>query len=212
MTQQDRGGDQTRARLLDAARDAFAEKGFFGTTTRDISAAAGMSPAAVYVHHRSKEAMLFEISLGGHLDILHRLRSVSAHEPAARLCEMMRVFVHTHAAGHTTARVVNYELGALSDEHRARINALRHDIQQEFRAVVAAGADTGAFDCDEADMTAVAIVGMGVDVARWYRDPQDGPRLRSGGWSPAQVADHLARMALRMVGAPSRADANLSGG
>ncbi len=201
MAQQDRGGEETRARLLDAARDAFAEKGFFGTTTRDISAAAGMSPAAVYVHHRSKEAMLYEISLGGHLDILHRLRAVSAQEPAARLRQMMRVFVHTHAAGHTTARVVNYELGALSDEHRSRIDALRHDIQHEFRAVVAAGADAGVFDCDEVSMTVDAIVGMGVDVARWYRDPSIGPPLGSGAWSPAQVADHLARMALRMVGA-----------
>ncbi|WP_342215837.1 TetR family transcriptional regulator [Nocardia cyriacigeorgica] len=48
-------GDATRARLLEAAAAAFADKGFNATTTRDIAAAAGMSPAAVYVHHRSKE-------------------------------------------------------------------------------------------------------------------------------------------------------------
>ncbi len=55
-----------RARLLGAAVDAFAARGFHGTTTRDIAAAAGMSPAALYVHHRSKEELLYEISLAGH--------------------------------------------------------------------------------------------------------------------------------------------------
>jgi AcrR family transcriptional regulator len=39
--------EATRARLVEAAIAAFAEKGFHGTTTRDIAAAAGMSPAAL---------------------------------------------------------------------------------------------------------------------------------------------------------------------
>ena len=58
--------DSTRAKLLTVARDSFATKGFYGTTTRDIAAAAGISPAAVYVHHRTKESLLFAISLAGH--------------------------------------------------------------------------------------------------------------------------------------------------
>ena len=59
-----------RTRLLAAAVEAFAAKGFHGTTTRDISTAAGMSPAALYVHHRSKEELLHQISLAGHERIL----------------------------------------------------------------------------------------------------------------------------------------------
>ena len=57
--------DATRARLLDAATAAFAEKGFHGTTTRDIATAAGMSSAALYVHHKSKEELLYLISRTG---------------------------------------------------------------------------------------------------------------------------------------------------
>jgi AcrR family transcriptional regulator len=62
--------DATRARLLDAAIAAFAEKGSHGTTTRDVATAAGMSPAALYVHHRSKEELLYLISRSGHEDTL----------------------------------------------------------------------------------------------------------------------------------------------
>ena len=37
-------------RLMRAAAQAFAEKGFHATTTRDIASGAGLSPAGVYVH------------------------------------------------------------------------------------------------------------------------------------------------------------------
>ena len=62
--------DATRARLLAAAAEAFADRGFHGTTTRDIAAAAGMSPAAVYVHYKSKEQLLHQLSRVGHQRII----------------------------------------------------------------------------------------------------------------------------------------------
>ncbi len=198
--QRDHDGAVTRARLLDAARDAFAERGFHGTTTRDIAAAAGMSPAAVYVHHRSKEAMLYEISLAGHLDILDTLRAVDVTDPVERLREMVRAFVHVHAAGHTMARVVNYELGALSPEHRAEIGRLRREIQQVFRDTIADGIRAGVFICEDVGMTSNAVLSLGIDVARWYRDPTPGVRGGPDRWTPGGVADHHARIALRMVG------------
>ena len=56
-------GDErpTRVRILDAATQAFAAKGFHGTTTRDISNLAGLSPAGVYVHYPSKEDLFFHL-------------------------------------------------------------------------------------------------------------------------------------------------------
>ena len=53
-------------RLLEAAVEAFADKGFHATTTRDIAARVGLSPAGVYVHFASKEELLYELSLVGH--------------------------------------------------------------------------------------------------------------------------------------------------
>lgn len=185
----------TQRKLLNAARDAFGAKGFHGTTTRDIAAAAGMSPAAVYVHHRTKESLLYAISLAGHESSLRSLRDAcaTADAPPEQLAAMIRAFVLGHATDHTLARVVNYELAALTAEHRSVIDGLRHDIQQQVRQVLARGTATGAFDCDDIGMTTNAIVGMSIDVARWY-DDRDA-------WKPERVADHHARMALRMAGA-----------
>ena len=48
----------------------------------------------------------------------------------------MRAFVRHHAVNHTTARIVNYELAALTAEHRAVIEAQRGAIQALVRDLV----------------------------------------------------------------------------
>ncbi|MGH3302665.1 MAG: TetR family transcriptional regulator [Streptosporangiaceae bacterium] len=50
--------DQTRERLLRAAADVFAERGYDGTRVADIAAAAGVSNGALYAHFRSKGELL----------------------------------------------------------------------------------------------------------------------------------------------------------
>ncbi|MFI6297808.1 TetR family transcriptional regulator [Nonomuraea sp. NPDC050790] len=49
---------ETRQRLLHAAADAFAERGYDGTRVADIAAAAGVSNGALYAHFGSKADLL----------------------------------------------------------------------------------------------------------------------------------------------------------
>ena len=46
------------ARILDAAREAFAETGWAGTTIRAVARVAGVDPALVYHYFDSKEGLL----------------------------------------------------------------------------------------------------------------------------------------------------------
>ncbi len=114
-------------RLLIAAVEAFAERGYHATTTRDIAGRAGMSPAALYIHYKTKEELLHRISRIGHDKALAILRTAADGEGTAaeRLAAAVRSFVGWHAAHHMTARVVQYELDALGEEHRTEIIALR---------------------------------------------------------------------------------------
>lgn len=187
--------DETRNRLLAAAAGAFAERGFHGTSTRDIASAAGLSPAAVYVHHRSKEELLHQISLQGHVTTLELTRAAiaSADEPADQLATLMRHFAAYHARANTSARVVNYELAALSEEHLAEILELRRSIAAELRGVVERGVAAGVFDAGDPRMAATALLSLGIDIARWYREERE--------WSPDDIGDYYADLALRMVGA-----------
>ncbi len=48
-------GEQRRERIIDAAIELFASRGFAATTTRELAEAAGVSEAALYLHFDTKE-------------------------------------------------------------------------------------------------------------------------------------------------------------
>ncbi len=178
-------------RLVSAAIEAFAERGYQATTTRDIASRAGMSPAALYVHYPSKERLLYEISRSGHLDALAVLRGVPDGPPQERLRQMVEAFTTWHAEHHTIARVVQYELAALSAEHLAEVAAIRRDITAELEDVLTAGSADGSFVIPDLAGTALALLSLSIDVARWFAD---GRRL-----SPADLGALYGDLALRMV-------------
>ncbi|SDD70215.1 TetR family transcriptional regulator [Glycomyces harbinensis] len=184
-------------RLLLSAVRAFAANGFHGTTTRDIASGANLSPAALYVHFPSKELALFAIVSLGHRrarDILTAAAPTS--DPTARLRELVSRYTQFHARHHVVARVCQYELGALDEEHYAEVLAVRHETNEVFRLAVAAGVDAGRFDPDlDVHRTTRALISLAIDLARWYRP--DGPD------SPEELGRFNADLAERLV-APSR--------
>ncbi|BBY30973.1 TetR/AcrR family transcriptional regulator [Mycolicibacterium sediminis] len=54
--------EHTRALLLDAAEDVFAEKGFTSATLDDIAHAAGYTKGAIYKHFATKEELFLAVS------------------------------------------------------------------------------------------------------------------------------------------------------
>ena len=50
-------GQRTRQAILDAALDLFADKGFFGTSLRDVAAAVGVRESALYNYFAGKDAL-----------------------------------------------------------------------------------------------------------------------------------------------------------
>jgi AcrR family transcriptional regulator len=49
--------EERRHAIVDAVREVFADKGFDGTTTRELAKAAGVSEALLYKHFPSKESL-----------------------------------------------------------------------------------------------------------------------------------------------------------
>src|SRR5262249_32368500 len=50
-------GEERRAAIIKAVRRVFADKGFHGTTTRELALAAGVSEALLFKHFPNKEAL-----------------------------------------------------------------------------------------------------------------------------------------------------------
>lgn len=182
-----------RERLVSAAIEAFAEKGFAGTTTRDIASRAGMSPAAVYVHHRSKEELLFEISTTGHqaaLDVIRRAAE-SHDEPIARVHAMVGEFSRWHAVFSRNGRIVQYEFSSLSPEHRAEIASYRRQIEAYMQDALTDGVGEGIMHVDDIKGTALALLSLSIDLVRWYQP--------GGPLTPDDMASLHSRLAIRMI-------------
>lgn len=192
-------GDATRGRLLAAALDSFASRGFHGTSTRDIAQSAGMSPAAVYVHYRTKEDLLYALSSAGHRHVLTLVEEAAVMHtaPTDQLREIVEQFAAWHARFHTNARVVQYEMAALTPEHKIEIAGLRRAVEMRVREVIASGVTRDEFTVRAPNTAALAVLSLGIDVARWYRE--DGP------WTPEEIGKRYGELALNMVRSTSEA-------
>lgn len=188
------GVGETQARLMMAAADAFADRGFHATTTRDIAARAGLSPAGVYVHFASKEDLLFEISRRGHLTARDLLVAAAdrATSPTEALRAIVGGFSRWHAEHYHLGRIVQFEFRHLSAEHRDEVLGLRKQIDRIVRDVLADGVASGEFVVTDVPDTALALLSLAVDVARWYEP--------GGRRTPSDIETAYGALALRLVG------------
>ena len=188
-----RAGGDSAQRLMDAAVDAFAYKGFHATSTRDIAARAHLSPAGVYVHFASKQDLLFQLCLRGHvlaLEVVDTARQ-SAKTPPAQLVAIVSAFARWHAEQFRTARIVQYEFPQLTPEHREEVLTLRKQIDAVLTEVLRAGVANGDFDIADVSMTTLALQSLSIDVARWYK-----PGTRR---TPEAIGTAYGDLALRLV-------------
>jgi len=183
----------TAVRIMLAAADAFAQRGFHATTTRDIASRAGLSPAGVYVHFASKEVLLFELSRRGHARARDLLvaATAAADTPTEALRAIVGGFSRWHAEHYELGRIVQFEFRHLSPEHRDAVLGLRKEIDGVVAGVLREGVASGEFEVDDVPVTALALLSMAIDVARWY-----APDVRR---TPADIEQAYGDLAVRLV-------------
>jgi AcrR family transcriptional regulator len=92
-------GDLKRGLILDAARKVFEADGLDGASLRAIAAAAGYTPAALYFHFESKEAIYAEVLRGSLANLGQAVeRAIArAKTPADRLRAAAMAFFRYYA-------------------------------------------------------------------------------------------------------------------
>ncbi|MFG6198392.1 TetR family transcriptional regulator [Nonomuraea sp. JJY05] len=110
---------ETRERLLKAAAEVFAARGYDGTRVADIAAAAGVSNGALYAHFGSKADLLVAALRAHGRRILANLFAADPHRSAAELLLVLgrRLPRPREAAGYL---VVEALVAARRDEDVAR--------------------------------------------------------------------------------------------
>src|SRR5437870_9214456 len=82
--------EDRRHAIVEAVKVVFAEKGFHGTTTRELADAAGVSEALLFKHFPNKEALYSAMQLSCCNEQDHdRLERLKALEPSASTLVVM---------------------------------------------------------------------------------------------------------------------------
>jgi TetR/AcrR family transcriptional regulator len=109
----------TRERIVAAAVEAFADKGFHAASTREIAGRAGTNQGLITYHFRSKDALWRAAAdrIFGRLraELGERLAALPSDDPRERAREAIRAFVR-FAAAHPELFRLMVEEGKHADE------------------------------------------------------------------------------------------------
>lgn len=190
----------TSEQILDVALGLFSDIGYAAASMRAIAAAVGVEPSSLYHHFRSKEDILWSLTVDAWSSLESDMARAMAAIPAdAAPADRLRAFVGAHVRFHATrarsARLVNSNLDALSAARRAAVVERRDRYEQTLRAILADGIASGAFDVSRAALTSMAVLQLCSSVAGWF-DPQ-------GSLAVDEVVEAYDELVLRMTGAAS---------
>jgi TetR/AcrR family transcriptional regulator, cholesterol catabolism regulator len=169
--------ENRRAELVRAAAQLFREKGFEGTTIRDIAGAVGMRSGSPFYHFASKHELLMAVMEEGLRLGLDRTRAAldeAGLTPAQRFRRLVRThYGILHDAGSDFIPVMLYDWRSLPLQYKRRIIELKDRYDAIWQTVLDELQRDGRIGAD-ARLARLMILGAINFSATWYRSK---PRL-----------------------------------
>ena len=159
-----------RQELLRASARLFRQKGFDGTSIRDISSAAGMQSGSPFYHFKTKQDILVAVMEEGLTEGLRITSAVMALAlpPEDKLVRMIRTQLATILDdAHDFVPVLHYEWRALTPANRRRILALKDRYDALWQRLIDELQQAGHMPGD-AQLTRLLILGAVNWTGAWY--------------------------------------------
>lgn len=162
----------TRADVVAAAGRLFAQRGYHGTSMRDLGKELGLLGSSLYSHVDSKQDLLVEVVReGARLFEASAERAMAADtRPPDRLMALIAGHVDVVLDNLDVARTFLNEARMLGPEQRRKVIEARDHYEAAFRSVLASGVADGSFRADVDPKTAsIFILSILNALERWYR-------------------------------------------
>ncbi|MCX7623325.1 MAG: TetR/AcrR family transcriptional regulator [Thermomicrobium sp.] len=192
-----------RERILDAALQVFARRGYRDATMDEVADAAATSKGGLYFHFPGKEA-LFLALLERSAELLLRRTAealASASDPASKLDAALDVVLRLFATHRPLARLFLVEAMAAGPAIQGALVELRRRFAALIAGELAAARAAGLIGPLDPDLAATACFGALYEVVTQWVLTGNPPDLE-------QAAPELRRLLRRMLGLPEPAEGN----
>lgn len=191
--------EETRERIIRAARSLFRERGYEGTAMSQLAKHAGVTTPALYWHFESKAELCGAMLVREYRDFLEEVvRKTVGDSAEERLRIFTRTFVELQLGDQELTKNFGYfHLREYADEPaRKEIKRLERGYITFVKKLLSEGQEAGHFEIRDIGATAMALTTMCEYVIFWYRP---GGRLTA-----EELGELYADLSIGMVGAGSR--------
>ena len=162
--------NSTRDRLLDAALELFATRGFQAIGLRDLASHVGLHAGSLYHHIENKQSLLFELIESALSDLLsdtmNRMRG--ARSPDKRLHLFIQAFATFNLNEKYKLILITREFANLDEEQKLWIVELKNRYSSLLSGVLADHYRKEGKPPDDVCMTTNTIILMLFGQSHWY--------------------------------------------
>ncbi|HTN18405.1 MAG TPA: TetR/AcrR family transcriptional regulator [Chitinophagaceae bacterium] len=157
--------------ILQEAAKLFREKGFGGTSMRDLAEKVGIEAASMYNHIRSKDEILEEICFGAGRKYDEQLSEIERQDiNYPRKLELMIAFhVQMIIEDGAAVSVLNNDWKFLSAEKMTEFKTMRNAYEKHFAALLKQGMEQGFFKPMNVSIALFTILSALRWVELWYK-------------------------------------------
>ena len=168
-----------KARMLRAAAQCFNQKGYSGTSLRDVADLLGLTDAALYYYVRNKEQLVYLCYVRA-ADLGREALDRACSEGENGMDMILRYFRYhiEMMVGDRGPIAIMSEVPSLKPEHREEVLELSRQHSKNFEAVLEAGIKDGSVAPCNVRMTGNAIMGSINWIPKWFHgDPKLANKL-----------------------------------
>jgi AcrR family transcriptional regulator len=162
-----------RDRILRAAAACFNQKGYSGTSLKDVARQLGLTDAALYYYVRNKEELVYQCYLRA--ADLGRRAMERARESGGNGFEQAFLYIRNHVeimVGDAGPVAIMSEVPSLKPAHRNEILAISRRHSLAFEEILSNGVQDGSIANCDVRMTGNAVMGAINWIPKWFHgDP-----------------------------------------
>jgi AcrR family transcriptional regulator len=166
-----------RDRILKAAASCFNQKGFSGTSLKDVSAHLKLTDAALYYYVKNKEELVYQCYLRA--ADLGKEAMDRAQNDGQNGLEQVRLYIRYHMeimVGDRGPVAIMSEIPSLNRSHRNEILKISRQHSEGFEEFLSAGIRDGSIRACDVRMTGNAIMGSINWVPKWFHGKRNMAR------------------------------------